>query len=147
MLEEVSKRLSLAQRIVCGLQCHNQVRHAVTDDGLARLAMLYGKNAINALPLVTAGRIVCVRAAQSGRELYKVEASGKEDVYRVLLREYCECPAYFSLLCKGEGTCVRLRCLSMQKPAMSHERAQTFTAVDTDRGRNTDRGQAMLILT
>lgn len=69
--------------------------------------MLYGKNASNALPLVTSGRIVCLRGAHSGRELFKVEASGKEDVYRVLLSEYCECPAYFSLLCKGEGTCVR----------------------------------------
>jgi predicted nucleic acid-binding Zn finger protein len=72
------------------------------------LSLLFGKNAASAMPLVASGSIVCLQGAESGRQLFKMEASGKEDVYRVLAAEYCECPAFFSLLVKGDGTCVCL---------------------------------------
>jgi predicted nucleic acid-binding Zn finger protein len=72
-----------------------------------RLHLLYGKNAANALPLIAGGHIVCLQGADSGRQLFKVEASGKGEIYRVLPEQYCECPAFQTLMYKGSGPCVR----------------------------------------
>lgn len=70
--------------------------------------LLHGKSAVNAMPIVASGNMVCLQDHESGRQLFKVEASsGGGTWYRVLLHDYCECPAFFQQLCKGQGVCVR----------------------------------------
>jgi predicted nucleic acid-binding Zn finger protein len=60
------------------------------------------------MPLVADGRVKVLRAEHSKRQLFHVEASkGRDTWYRVLPCHYCECPAFFQLVCKGDGRLVR----------------------------------------
>lgn len=86
-----------------------------------RIHALFGRNASKALPLVATARITCLRGAPSGRELYKVEASGKGEEYRVLPWQYCECPAFAALLWRGDGACVRAAVLRQLRACMHVE--------------------------
>ena len=89
------------------LAMHAHQAYALRRTTWRRIHALYGRNAANALPLVTAARIVCLRGADSGREIFRVEASGRGEEYRVLPQHFCECPAFASLLWRGDGACVR----------------------------------------
>eukprot|EP00892_Ulva_mutabilis_P008066 jgi/Ulvmu1/5631/UM023_0171.1 len=70
---------------------------------LMNLKLLHGKSFQSSLALMKPGQVSCLEGEDSGRRVYKVQASHGDDIYTVLPWQFCTCQAFTSYIRKGDS--------------------------------------------